>query len=1047
MKLKNVLTTKKLLGKYLLLLLLVMHSGLFAQVQANQITVNGVVSGSDDGLPIPGATILVSGTKIGAITGFDGKFTIKATIGNTLEVSFIGMTKKTVKVTGNQIKVVLTSSVQGLDEVVVIGYGTQKKKEVTGAVSSLKADDINKIVTSDLGNALQGQIAGVNVVSSGEPGAPSEILIRGVTSILGANTPLYVVDGIPQEGDPGISPSEVESIDVLKDAASAAIYGTRGAAGVILITTKKGKAGKMNVRVDGSRSMDRLGEGVSLLNAKDQTYVDLLAQRNLGVKDDVINLANLTNSPDRFQYDNNISRLLFIDNAYTQNYNVNVSGGNSDLKYSMVAGFFDKNGVILNTNFNRFNTRTNVNYKKDKFSLDVGIGITKENNDRGAAGTVNQLIRYQPTQPLLDVSADQIDTFGGADQNTTTSIVNSLNVKDVTKATKSFGNISLGYEIFKGLNLTTRAGFNDFYSNRKRFIPFQSFIDAGTGLAVVNPVASSVSNADVRLTSITWDAALNYETRINKDHHLTFTLATSRETYKNSEYVVTKTGVSDNNIQGFNGATGVANVVSGPDYVTRLAGYIGRLQYDYKGRYLISSSIRRDGSSKFAPQNRWGLFPSVSAAWNVSEEDFFKPLSNKINNLKIRISNGTVGNQSFDNYTYGSTVYRDLVYPFSVNPNAVIQNTLGNPDVKWETSIQKNIGVDIGMFKNKLTISADYYETNKKDMLFQLTLPGSAGLNDASPGGANPTLSVRPLSSNNQVVLNVGNMTNKGLELAVGYRDKIGKVKYRMNGTFTTNKNVVTNTGTSARFSLTTDSGIVPGSGSNSTVTSITAIAEGYEAGAFFILKTNGIANTPEKLAAYKLINAQAKMGDLIYIDQNNDKKIDDQDRVYGGSGLPKVEIGYNLSIDYNNFDLYVNMYAPLGQKIVNGSRATAVGLNRSAELLNAYSDVNPTATLPANRGTYLTYPNYLPNSDSFIEDGSYLRIRNITLGYSLSKKGLKAIGVEKLRIYLTGQNLFTFTKYTGYDPEVGGSIIRRGLDKGNYPLVKSYLLGFNFNF
>jgi TonB-linked SusC/RagA family outer membrane protein len=1049
MKIREINKQKNVIGRFLFLTLLTLFFNVAAHAQVGVI--QGKVVGDEDGLPVPGVSIVVKGAVKGTATDFDGKFSIKANEGDLLIFTYVGMRTVNVKA-GKGMTVKMKSVAQDLTEVVVIGYGTQKKKEVTGAVASVKAEDLANIVTSDLGNALQGQISGVNVVSSGEPGTSSEILIRGVTSILGANTPLYVVDGIPQEGDPGIAPSEVETIDVLKDAASAAIYGTRGAAGVILITTKKGKAGSMNVRIDANRSIDRLGAGVSLLNAKDQTYADMLVQRNLGIKDDAVTLANYTNSPDRFQYDNNISRLLFIDNAYTQNYNVNVSGGSNDLKYSMVAGFYDRNGVILNSNFNRFNTRSNVNYKKNKLSIDLGIGITKESNNRGAAGTVSQLIRYQPSLPILDVSADQVDTFGGADQNTTTSIVNSLNIKDVTKSTRSFGNVSISYELFKGLKFTTRAGFNDLYTNRNRFIPFQSFFDANTGAAVTNPVSSSVQNQDQRKTSINWDAALNYDTRINNDHHFTLTLATSRENYKNNEFVVTKRGVADNDIQVFNGATGVASVVSGPDYVTRLAGYIGRFQYDYKGRYLISSSVRRDGSSRFAPQNRWGIFPSVSVAWNVSDEAFFKPLSNLVNNFKIRMSNGTVGNQNFSDYSYAGTIYRDLVYPFSVNPNAAIQNSLNNADVKWETSIQKNFGIDLGLFKNKLTISAEYYETNKKDMLFQFSLPGSAGFNDASPGGTNATLSVRPLSNNNQVVLNVGNMTNKGVELAVGYRDKIGKVKYRMNATFTTNKNIVTNTATDAPYSLTSDSGIVPGSGSNATVTSITAIAKGYEAGAFFILKTNGIANTPQKLADYIAsiplnTGPTPKMGDLMYVDQNGDKKIDDQDRVYGGSGLPKYEIGYNLSLDYKNFDLYVNTYAALGQEIVNGARATAIGFGRSSEILNSYSAVNPTGTLPAYNGTYLTHPNYQPNSDLFIEDGSYLRIRNITLGYSLSKKTLNSIGVDKLRIYITGQNLFTFTKYTGYDPEVGGNISTRGLDKGNYPFVKSYLVGFNFNF
>ena len=1047
MKLKNVLTTKKLLNRYLLLLSIVVHSGLFAQT--NQITVKGIVTGFEDGFPIPGASILISGTKVGTVTDFDGVFTIKAKVGSILEISYIGMTKKNVKVTGSTLKIALTSSIQGLDEVVVIGYGAVKKKELTGAVASLKAEDLSNQVTADLGSALQGQISGVNVVSSTEPGASSEILIRGITSISGSNTPLYVVDGIPQEGDPGINPNEIQSIDVLKDASSAAIYGTRGAAGVILITTKRGEVGALSVKVDGSRSFETLRSGQSLLNAVDQTYVDMLLQRNLsGTKDDVINLSPLTNAANRFQYDSDISRMLFTDNANTQNYNINVSGGNKDIKYSFVGGFFDKKGVIVGTDYRKFNSRSNINYKKNKLSIDLALGMSKDYIDRGASNTVSQLIRYQPTQSPLDVSANEVDLFGGDDFNTNVSLIQSLNSKDQTKSTKTFTNISLNYDLAKGLSFTTRGGINDYYQFRKRFRPVTSTYDTQRALLVVQP---SFIREDVQRTiGLTWDASLTYKTTILENHNLTFTAAMSGEKYTNEQFGITKSDVTDNDIQVINTATGTVSASSGPDYTTRLFGVLGRFQYDYKGRYLFSSSIRRDGSSRFARQNSYGVFPSVSAAWNVSDETFWKPIKGVVNNFKLRLSNGTVGNQNFGDYAYSTAIYRDLVYAFGDGSasSGGIQTAIGNTDVKWESSTQKNIGIDLGFFKNKVTVTAEYYQTDKKDMLFNLTMPPSVGLDDTSSGFGAPN-SIRDLSNNNQVALNIGNMTNKGYELSVGYRDKIGKLNFKMNGTFTTNENKITKIADGFNGPiLTSDSGIVPGA--NASTSQITAIATGYEAGAYFIFATDGIINTPEKLTQANTVfsNRTFKMGDLIYRDVDNDRVFQSVgDRVYAGSGLPKYEIGYNLSMNFKSFDFYMNMYSALGHEIVNGARATAIGYGRSQELLNSYSDANPNGTLPSYRGIFSAHPNYQPNTSLFIEDGSYLRIRNITFGYSLSKKTTTAIGIEKMRLFITGQNLFTFTNYTGYNPEVGGNVNSKGLDKGNYPMTKMYIVGLQFNF
>ncbi|MCW2118792.1 SusC/RagA family TonB-linked outer membrane protein [Flavobacterium sp. 7A] len=998
--------------------------------KAQEITVQGVIKSADDGMPIPGATVIIKGTTKGTVTNFDGEYAIKAKMGDMISVSYIGMMTKNAAVTSKFLNVVLKSSSQDLDEVVVIGYGTVKKKEVTGAVSSLKASDIENFVTPDLGSAMQGQISGVNIVTSSEPGGTSEILIRGVTSVSGSNTPLFVVDGVPQEGDPGISPNDVESIDVLKDAASAAIYGTRGAAGVILITTKQGKAGTMQVRLDGSIGYEKVKGGIALMNTAQQTYFDMIYNRNLspGTADDLFAL-NLDKTPSGFQNDTKLTDLLFVDNAKTQNYNLNLSGGTKDLTYSISTNLYDKTGVVRNTSFQRFNTRANANYNKGKWKINASVGVYQEQTSRGASGAVNQLLKYKPTQASIDfdnLDGPILSEDNAQDLNSLGNVLASFNNSDITKSAKSLANFNLGYELAKGLNVSSQIGFNQSNSYRKRFVRYQPIIFA-SGADSGRSDNSSVQNDSQIKSSLVWTSAINYKKSLG-DHNFGIMVAYTREQYNTEQFSAQKFGVLDNAVQVLNGTTNRPEVSSGPDEVRKLTGFITRFQYDYKGKYLISSSIRRDGSTRFGEKNRYGTFPSVALAWNVSDEAFWSKMKGVVNNFKVRLSSGTVGNESIPSYQYSGNITPGYDYVFGGTLNyGLAQDGYANPLIKWETSKQNNIGIDLGLFKNKVTVSAEYYNTSKDGMLFPVTLPGSASGVDGST-----------------VIYNIGDMTNSGFELAVGLKGKINKLNYRMNSTFTTNQNVIKKINGEGSYLFTDDSGLVSGAKADS---QITVLAEGHEAGAFYLFTTNGIANTPDKLADYQKIVPTAKMGDLIYKDNNNDGAITNGDRVYSGSGLAKYQIGYNLNLDYKGFDLSFNLYAALGQEIMNGAKATAYGNGRSEDLVYSWSTVNPDSNIPAYRGDIKSHPNYKGYTDQWLEDGSYLRVKNITFGYSLPKKLVTSLGVSKFRLYVTAQNPFTFTKYTGFDPEIGGGINSRGLDKGNYPLAKFYLVGLNFNF
>ncbi len=999
-------------------------------IQAQNMIITGVISDTRSGLPIPGATVIVQGTSTGAVTNFDGKYSINAEIGDILLFSYLGMEEKAVTVTKTTMNVALNESVEDLDEVVVIGYGTVTKKELTGAVGSIKARDIENIVTSDVGNALQGQVAGVNIISSAVPGGQSEILIRGIATINGESTPLYVVDGIPQEGDPGIAPSDIESIDILKDAASAAIYGSRGATGVILITTKKGEAGTLAVRLNASYGLKDITSGTPLMNREEQTYFDLVTNRNtIGVTDDV-SVLGLSRNVGGFQNNTDLSELVFIDNAAFQNYEINISGGSDDIRYNVSTSLFNEEGIVINSDFRRFNTRANTTYSKGKWNISGIVGLTKEKTSRSPGGIITQTIRYLPTQQGLNLDSDDpLLSLGGDESNRLGWVIDSFDNTDIQNITKAFATFNVNYEIFKGLNVWSRVGINEVNGYRDRFNGYTPVFNSLTGELLSNPSNSFADSAAFRRSSLAWETIATFKKQID-DHSLTFTGGYTREKYEGQDFSARKFGVVNNNIRVLNGATINPDARSGTYYTTTLIGILGRLQYNYKGKYFLSSSIRRDASSVFGEKNKWGIFPSISFAWNVSEEKFWKPIKSVVSNFKLRANRGTLGNNRIPNYSFSTGITSGIDYAFGVGDGILAlgsaQNQFANADVKWETKKETNFGLDLGLFKNKVTFSAEVYDISNEDMLFPVLVPGSNG------GG------------NNSIVrLNVGNMTNKGVELSFGYKDQIGKLNFRMNGTFTTNENEITNMN-GADFRLTNDFGIIDGARSSSQVT---ALALGHEAGAFFLYQTNGIADTPEKLAEYQQIDPNAELGDLIYVDADNSGDLSDADRQYSGSGLPEFEVGYNLSIDYKGFDLSTQWYAAIGHEIMNGAKANAYGWGRHKDLVYAYSDANTTTTIPAYRGNVKNHANFKGFTDLFLENGDYLRLKNITLGYSLPKKSIEKLGITKLRLYVTGQNLLTITDYEGYDPEVGGGISARGLDKGNYPVTSQFIFGLNLNF
>jgi TonB-linked SusC/RagA family outer membrane protein len=1024
----------KLINCKLLLFTFVFFLGFYSNIQAQQITVKGIVTSADDGMPIPGVTVLHKTSKKIVVTNFDGEFAVQAKAGDIITVSYIGMITKNITVSGASMKVVLKSKAQDLDEVVVIGYGTVKKRELTGAVSSIKSEDIERIVSSDLGNALQGQLAGVNVVSnSGAPGSSSEILIRGVTSVNANNTPLYVVDGIIQEGDPGISPNEIQSIDVLKDAASTAIYGARGSTGVILITTKQGKAGALSVSTNFSYGIQHLySQPTRLLDSNGSLYGQLIGFRNrTTLSDDEIDLIGLTAG--KLRNNTNLYKYLIFDNQPIQNHSVTVSGGTKDFTYGVTTGYYKKSGTVLNSDFNRFNIRGNTKYNHGKWDIATNIFFTTEKTLTTDPNLISQILRYSPTSsdlnfPVADLTIENTGN-NGADTNVTSYVLESFQNERELNTVKGGANISLGYELFKDFKITSRIGINAQNDFGVFFNPFQQIYDF-FGTSFSPSTSSGVRNNATRKLNTVFETFINYKFNVQKNNTFTFTSGITSEKYNTQQFSASRNAVFNNDIKTISGTTGAGVTAgSGFDFEHLLRGFLLRFQYDYKGIYLLSSSIRRDESSNFAPGKNVGVFSTIAFAYNISDEKFFEPFKKVVSNMKLRATYGQTGNEGVTPYSYQNTINPNYAYAFNSNPiTGAKSNGYANPNLQWETSIQSNFGLDLGLFKNKWNLSLEYYNKTNEDMLFPIVLPGSAGA-----GG------------NEQVQFNIGNMKNSGFELSSNYRGNIGKLKYRINNVFSTNKNVVTKINGDGGFTLTNDSGLIPNNGSFSLVT---ALAEGYEAGAFFIRRTNGIVNTNEKLTDYQKIRPDARLGDVIFVDVNKDGVIDDNDREYRGSGLPKFEVGFNFNLDYKGFDFSMNWYSAIGHEIMNGSKASAFAYGRHEDLLYQYSATNVQTPIPAYRGILTASDNFRGDSDLWLEKGDYIRLKQVSLGYSLSKKTMQSLGgLTKLRLYVSAQNPVTLTKYSGFDPEVGGNVRSRGLDKGNYPNTSFYLVGLNMNF
>jgi TonB-linked SusC/RagA family outer membrane protein len=1012
---------------------------------AQDVTVNGKVY-DENGLPIPGVSILIKGTSKATASDFDGNYQIKAGSKGTLVFSFLGYGTVEEPINGrNRIDVKLYPSTESLQEVVVVGYGSQKKSVVTGAISSVKAKDLEKVPNGRIEQSLQGRVSGVTIAaSSGQPGSNSTVRVRGVTTFAG-NDPLWVVDGVVVDagGIGFLNQSDIESIEVLKDAASAAIYGTRAASGVVLVTTKKGKSGKMTVNYNGFAGISSPEKTLDLLNATQ--YGALVNEKSVAAGGSVKfpDLAALGVGTDW-------QKAIFNTSAMRYSHEVSISGGSDVSTFYTSFGLQDQEGIVTseNSKFNKKNFRLNSTHKLSKiFTLGQTLAFTHvkssgidANNESN--GPLISAINLDPITPLVELDPIQAnkleysenpvirDANGNPYGISTLVGQGMVNPIAYTKirlgafgvSDDFVGNTYLEAAITKHIKVRSTVGGKLSYWDSQIFTPVYYL---GATYSVSKNSFSKSQNK-----SFAWNIE-NIVTYTNKfgNHNLTVLLG-------QGSYVDNIGGGSTSKMYGlpitsyrdasFNFDIPQSNRESSTYDLTehKLTSLFSRINYDYKEKYLFTGIIRRDGSSRFGTNNKFGVFPSFNLGWVVTKEDFWKQ-NDVLNTMKIRGGYGIVGNDNIGEFRYLSLVNGGYNYSFG-NEGAIASGyanlTLDNPDLKWEQTSQANIGFESTFF-NTLNLTVDLYKKKTTGILRPINIPGYVGV-ATNPAG------------------NVADMENKGIEVELGYKKRFGEMNFSVNGNVSYLENKVTY--------IASDSDYIAGDAGFQSMGQVTRTQVGQSYNSFYGFKTAGIFQNQAEIAAYTntsggLIQPNARPGDFRWIDTNGSGSIDDADKQFLGSNLPKYTFGLTLNLDYKNFDFMVFTQGAAGNKIFQGLRRLDVGdANYQTIALSRWTGEGTSNDYPRLTNND-TNGNFGRMSDFYLEKGDYLRLKLVQLGYSLPSAMVSKIGASKLRMYLTAENLFTLTKYTGYDPEIGGGVF--GIDKGIYPQARTFMLGVNLQF
>ncbi|MFT6998017.1 MAG: TonB-linked SusC/RagA family outer membrane protein [Cryomorphaceae bacterium] len=1007
--------------------------------------VSGKVMDSGTKETLPGVNVVIKGTSNGTATDMDGNFSLEAQSSDSLIFSFLGYRSQTLAV-GNQntMTVFLMEDAKLLDQLVVVGYGSVKKKELTGATSTVDGEELTKLNIPRMDAALQGQVAGVTInTNSGSPGGASAIRIRGL-STFGDNDPLILVDGIvyDSEGLNALNPNDIASINVLKDA-TAGIYGVRAANGVILIETKKGKIGAgPKVEVSGFFGSQTTSNELDLLNASEYAVVKNNAFANGGMPPpfETTNLGEGTNWQDEV-----------FQSAPIQSYNISVSGGSDKTTYSIGGSYFDQQGIVggEKANFERYNGRVNISTAiSDRIQFNSVLLYTNEARstleENGIGSVLYNTINAYPTEPVrqADGSYSYLELVND--------IINPLaqmeNTFNEAYANKFVGKEEIVADLGDHFQWTNRFNFNYAAVEGKTFSPLVWYGPGKAPNTALNenldpPLveiadstflergASVYENRDSYI-DLTFESFLNYGRTFNELHAVKATFGVSSFTRRGEGLNATAFNIPNNSeefadISANQAAQGYLNNAGSFQYQERLLSAFFRGEYKYDDRYLISGIIRRDGSSKFGENERWGIFPTVSAAWIISEEEFFN--SRVIDFAKLRVSYGVSGNDQIPNFAYRALLDGEGTYVLdNIIQTGVAIGRASNPDLKWETTNQFNVGLDLYLFDD-FTVSTNYFIKNTQDLLFQPDVSGLLGT--YGPGGFPP-------------FVNAGDVRNQGFELELGYTTKpVNNFIFSasLNGTYI--KNEVLEVPDGVEF--------IPGAGFGVGGTVATRFEEGFPIGYFIGYETDGIFQTQAEIDNAAVVQAGAKPGDLRFVDQNGDGQItfgDDGDRVDLGSPIPDFTFGLNLNGRYKGFDISANFYAAIGQEIIRNFERSQPYANQLGYTLDRWagqgtSNEIPSVTTGSTRNTEF--------SDFYVEDGSFLRLRNLQVGYTLPRKLLDKIKVSYLRVYLSANNLWTLTGYSGYDPDIGsfGGPLSAGVDYGFYPQATTIMGGFNIQF
>jgi len=1037
------------------------------------LVIKGTVT-DESGGSLPGVTVTVKNSKAVVTTDINGRYTINAPATGTLDFTSVGMETQEISVSGRTlINVTLKISTTNLANVVVIGYGTQKRGDVNGAIASITSADIADLPQPSIDQMLQGKVAGVTITqNSGEPGSATSVHIRGITAF-GSSEPLYVIDGVEISGNsrgtqltsPGsanqetgvsplalINPNDIASIDILKDASAAAIYGSRAANGVVIITTKRGKSGEAHVNYDGYVGVQQQGKFLDMMSLpqyaalENQLAVDFRVQP----RPEFANPSILGPGTDW--------QKAVFQNATEQSHNLSVSGGTDKSDYYISAGYFKQDGTVLGFNFDRYTIHGAINSQAKPW-LKIGTTFNGSRSDQNVGlgnntGIIYNALLAAPDQAVYNADGSFAGPFvpvGALPEGGPNPVQQALNITNTLNRNEVNGNFYAEIKFFKDLTLRSEVSGDFNWSNAQTFNPTYSYGATGSAYAFTNATAS-LNRLIANSTYWSWKEYFNYTHTWGKSN---LTALAGREVWESGYDNVPLSGtnfIAGNNVQSIALANSVAATIPENKGSSSMESYLARVIYTFNNKYSITANIRSDKSSNFAVGHQTGYFPGASASWRLSDEPFMAGIKRVADNIKIRASYGTVGNSSVPQYVYGASL-KAVSTAFGTG---FIVNNVANPNLTWQTSIQKDAGVDFSLFNGRIDATADYYIKTSNHFLFQQPLPNFL-VGGGNEYGDNPAGIAPPY-------INAGEIENRGIEFSINSRNIVGKdFKWNTTLTFThyTNTVVSLNGAPAINESI------------NTAYISLTATKTvvGYPLGEFFGYKVQGVVKTqaqlqylathpqnvtgttPQTVTNDPNVSNSIWLGDLQYQDTNHDGKVDVNDQVPLGNPNPDFTYGVTNNFSYKQFDLSVFFYGSYGGKILDALEYETAGLsslyqNQLASSANFWSPANPNSNIPAPRSG-LGNPN-LVMSDRFLESASFLRLQNVRLGYNLPAKWAKHVAMNTLKVYVSGQNLFVITKYPGLDPEVGSfnqNPLLSNIDLGRYPSPRVFTFGINAQF